>query len=141
MHTLEQMQAADPSAKYTVRPDRRNDVDKANGIAQDGFSVGVSAGLSAQRVRGKRLADVTDQLHKVGQSNLHDPLEAVSFQINQLSQRMAMRNHLDTTKTRWLETYGRDLDLPTDRTGKAQFPTSIDSFKAKLTGSFSTEEM
>lgn len=120
------MKAADPDSNYDwidVSADRTND------FSEEAWSLGVSSGLSAQKIRGQRLIDAASDLHQAGRSNLHDPLEAVSMQIQSLSQRVAMRDVLDTLKARWVETYADDLGIKPDRFGNVGFPSSVDQIK------------
>lgn len=107
-----------------------------NKLTQDGatqwdemtWSLGVSSGMSAQRIRGERLIDASEkvnQLSKHGRGQLIDPLKAIEEQVHQLSRRTSMRNYLDSAKTRWLDNYAKDINLTKDKYGNYVFPGSI----------------
>lgn len=121
--------AENPDAVVDFRKDRRLDPERASSFDEAGWSLGVSTGISAQRVRGQRLKDVTGGLNKAGMSNLHDPLEAVAAQISQIARRTAFRPYLDATKKRWVKNYAEKLGLEKDRAGNYKFPSSIEQVK------------
>lgn len=124
---------SDPEAQVDYRPDRRAEADRSSSFDEMGWQVGVTSGISSQKVRGERLLDASGGLNKAGMSNLVDPLEAVSNQISQLANRVSMRNYLDATKQRWLDNYAEPLGLEVDRTGNYRFPSSIAQVKGKGT--------
>lgn len=128
----------DPKAQFTFREDRRNEVQKANELGEDSWSLTVNSGLSNQRLRGERLVDVGVDLHKAGSTNLLDPLEAVSRQIGQLSEHVTLRPYLDATKNRWIDNYADELDLPVNKFGEVGFPSSINDIKGKPKTSMKT---
>ena len=123
------LKADDPDADVFHVPDRRNELERSSTFDEMGWSLNVSSGLSAQRVRGERLIDAAANLEKAGNTNLLDPLEAVSQQISQLSRRVSMRGYLDTTKQRWIDNYAEKLGMETDRGGNYKFPSSVDQIK------------
>lgn len=89
-------------------------------VTEEGYHVAVASGLSAQKVRGKRLTDVESDLWKGEYSNLVDPMDAVAAQIQQLSARTSMRDWLETTKRRWNQNYGAKLGFSEDN-----FPANV----------------
>ena len=120
------------NAIYSFRKDRRLE-NTSNSLFDEGsWNVSVNSGLTTQRVRGKRLGDAGAQLHNMGNAHLVDPLEAVTAQIQQLSRRTSMRKFLDTSKKRWLLSYGKHLDLPVNpKTGQVDVPKNISGVKGK----------
>lgn len=118
--------------QYGSRKDRRIE-NPTNSIFEEGsWNIASNAGLTSQRVRGKRLEEAGADLHKSGMGHLIDPLEAVTQQLHSLSVRTSLRTYMDTAKTRWQLQYGKYLDLPIDpRTGKAGFPSSPNKIVGK----------
>ena len=129
-HLLAELQREHPDATFERVTDRRVEHQKGSTIDQNGWDIGVSSGLSMQKIRGKPLMDAGVDLEKAGSSNLIDPLEAVNKQIHQLSQRVSTRDYIETTKQRWLQNYGDKLDLP-QKFGRDQYPTDLMQIKAK----------
>ena len=126
---IARMQGADSKAKFDFRKDRRLDAQRQQ-VGEEGWNLVVNSGTSAQRLRGKKLDDLSAGMHKDSSSNLIDPLEAMRRQIGQLSARAPMRQVLDTMKKRWMLNYGKHLDLPVNKiTGKPEFPDSITAIK------------
>lgn len=116
-----------------TRPDRRLDRQRIELFDEGAWSLATNSGLTAQKRRGKRIGDASVNLHHSGKGQLKDPLEAVANQINTLSQRIAMRDVLNTFKERWLQSYADVLDLTKDNiSGKFNFPTSADQIVGKV---------
>ena len=132
-HAMAGLQKDQPDATFTRRKDRRLENSRDNLFDEGSWSISQSSGLTSQKVRGERLKDAGVDLHKSGNSNLKDPLEAVSNQIHQLSQRVSMRTYLDTVKNRWLLNYGKYMDLNVDpKSGQMLFPQKITSVNGKV---------
>lgn len=123
------LSASQPNKKFDFRDDRKNN--RGEPLSEDAWSLVTSSSLSNQRYRGDRLADAGSNMHLAGMSNLVDPLEAVSNQIYKLSERIAVRPHLETLKTRWMNNYGKFLELPLVN-HKPAFPGDISEI-TKLT--------
>lgn len=122
---------------FFVDEDRRSKTDRARApMSGEAFEAATSAGLTMQRARGQRLFDAGNDLHKVGHTNLLDPLEAVANQIHALSERVSMRNYLETTKARILDTYKGLVDFPMDKSGRILYPTDVSEIKKSSSGSF-----
>lgn len=117
------------SVVYRPRPDRRSDLEKEESLDEGSFALNVSGGTSSQRMRGERLKDAAGDLHLAGMSNLEDPLQAVNTSISQLSQRLAVRNYMDTTKRRWIETYAEKLGLKKNKYDEYEWPGDITQVK------------
>lgn len=111
---------------HESRKDRRFADMQAQEIGEPAWNASVNSGLSAQRVRGQRLKDYGVDVNSTANTNLVDPLEAVTAQIAGISQRVPMRQYFDMAKKRWMLNYGKHLDLPINpKTGQKEFPTSI----------------
>ena len=134
VNLLERMQQEQPDANFELVPERARKAREEGNIQQGGWNIGVSSGLSMQRVRGEQLADAGVNFEKMGKANLVDPLEAIAQQTRQLSTRISMRDYLDTMKNRWIQQYGKDLELPKDMYGSPTFPSKITDIKSTLTG-------
>jgi len=94
------------------------------------WDVVVSSGRSAQRVRGQRLADASSPTDL---SHLHveSPEDSLISSIKSIASRTAFRDWMDSSKQRWLATYGHLIDSDNPN----QFPTS-----AKQIGSRNLED-
>lgn len=126
---LAQLRKAEPDAVFSSRKDRRME---GNTLFDEGsWSSATNNGLSSQRMRGKRLGDAGNNMQNLGNAHLKDPLEAMANQIHQLSRRVSMRTFLETTKNRWMQSYGKYLDLPTNKFGQVEYPRSVADIKAK----------
>jgi len=128
---MKQLQESDTEAVFNFRKDRRITSSRLNQLEDGSWSQASSSGMTMQRIRGKRLSDEGTDLHKMGRSNLVDPLEAVGQQIGQMSQRVSTRRYLETIKTRWMKNYGRYLDLPRDHFGREMTPANASKVVGK----------
>lgn len=127
---VESLSKSHPDATISFRQDRRAKQDRGDTFDSGSWSLAQSSGLTAQRLRGERVMDAGVDLHRAGNTNLVDPLEAIGNQIHQLSQRVSMRTYLETVKKRWMLNYGDKLDLPVDPvTGEKSFPRSVKDIK------------
>lgn len=121
-------------ATYFYDRDRRLQAASAtNALFDEGsWKLATNSGLTSQKVRGKRLEDAGADLHKMGHAHLKDPLEAVANQIYHLSQRVSARTYIETVKKRWMENYGKYLDLPINKiTRQPEVPRSVGDIKGK----------
>lgn len=122
---LKMLKESEPKSVFSFRKDRSFRQENSQIFDEGGWSLSSNAGLSTQRFRGERLADAGADLHKSGFGHLKDPLEAVSKQIHQLSQRTAMRTYMDSVKKRWMLNYGDYVQLPRNKsTGQLEMPKS-----------------
>jgi len=108
--------------EYEWKPD-----DRANPSQQfnDALDVSVSAGRSAQRLRGKRLDRVGQASDKtISDSGLESPIDSLTRSISSIAHRTSFRNVIDAEKRRWMSQW-KDL---TAQPGK--FPLSVDDIKS-----------
>ncbi|MCA1176174.1 MULTISPECIES: hypothetical protein [unclassified Pantoea] len=102
---------------YRVRSDLKGgDYDKASTQAMS------AGGLSAQRVRGKRLEDAIGSNTELDGAHLQSPIEAMSSSIESVSSRISYRDWIETSKKRLLATYSDVMPL---RNGRPDYPTNI----------------
>lgn len=117
---------------YSYRMDRDLSKSTTSILDEGSWRIAANSGLTSQRVRGERLMDAGVDLHKMGNAHLKDPLEAVANQIQQLSQRVAMRPYLDAVKKRWMINYGKYLDLKiSPKTGRVEPPSNVGEIVGK----------
>ena len=127
------LQETYPDDEFDFRVDRRSQELKDRGVDEPNFAIGVSSGLSNQKVRGQRLKDADVDLHKAGNTNLHDPLEAISHQIVSLSEKVMMRQYMETTKQRWIQNFADKLKLEKNKYGEYEFPSKVSQIVGKGT--------
>ena len=113
-HAIRNLQIDHPDAEFfrTDAAPLRNDTSAF--FDEEDWGNLTNNGMTLQKHRGERLGDAGSDLYKMGHEHLKDPLEAVATQIHKLSQRVAMRDYLDTVKNRWYQNYGQYLELPKD---------------------------
>lgn len=129
---LKMLRETEPKSTFSFRKDRSFRQAGSQIFDEGGWSLSSSAGLSTQRFRGERLADAGSDLQRLGHSHLKDPLEAVTRQIHQLSQRVSMRTYMDTVKKRWMLNYGPYVELPRNKlTGQLEMPKSPSAIVGK----------
>lgn len=119
---IERYQRTRPS-EYRVRGDLKGgDYDKANTQAMS------AGGLSAQRVRGKRLEDAIGSNTELDGAHIQSPIQAMNSSIESVSSRVAYRDWIETSKQRLLSTYS---DVMPKRNGRPDYPSNI----SEITGS------
>ncbi len=124
-HALKQLRAtAGKDERFEVRADRR-ETEYAE-MNENSWKIAVNSNMSSQKVRGERLTDASVDLHKMGHTNLVDPLEATARQIGALSERVVMRDYFEAVKKRWVDQYFDELGLPLDKYGQKYFPDNVD---------------
>ena len=131
-HAIRNLQIDHPDAEFfrTDAAPLRNDTSAF--FDQEDWGNLTNNGMTLQKHRGERLGDAGSDLYKMGHEHLKDPLEAVATQIHKLSQRVAMRDYLDTVKNRWYQNYGQYLELPKDEMFQdVRFPNSVSDIKGK----------
>lgn len=108
-------------AQYNVRSDVRK------GNTADAFAEGVDVlsarGRTAQRARGERLAE-PNAMDDLSAANILDPVSSMITSARSTSQRVATRNYLEATKSRFADQF--EHLLPKDKWGRVQFPANID---------------
>lgn len=128
----EKLSDEDMGKTYGSRKDRRIDNPNNSLFDEGAWNVSANTGLSAQRLRGKRLESAGADYQSLGKEHLKDPLEAIARQVQTLSQRVSMRTTMDAMKKRWLLKYSDALELKTNpKTGKAELPKGIADIKGK----------
>lgn len=104
-------------ADYRVRRDLKGgDYDKAN------TQVMSAGGLSAQRLRGKRLEDAIGSNMEMEATHLQSPIESMISSIESVSSRISYRDWLETSKQRLLATYSDVMPL---KGGKSAYPSNV----------------
>ncbi|MFT4271685.1 MAG: hypothetical protein QM578_11790 [Pantoea sp.] len=102
---------------YRVRSDLKGgDYDKASTQAMS------AGGLSAQRVRGKRLEDAIGSNAELDGGHIESPIKAMNSSIESVASRVSYRDWIETSKKRLLATYS---DVMPIRNGKPDYPTNI----------------
>ncbi len=128
----EKLNKEELAEKYGHRPDRRISSPDNSLFDEGAWNVSANSGLSSQRLRGKRLEEAGADLQGLGKAHLKDPLEAVATQVQHLSQRLAMRDYMDSAKKRWMLQFEEHLDIPiSTKTGKKEMPRSVAEIKGK----------
>lgn len=127
---IKNLSQANPGDVYRPRADKFRPGEQDRGVTESGWALGQASGLTNQRVRGQRLADITSNGMNVGHTNLLDPLEAVGAQVRRLSERVVTRNYIDTVKARWVDNYFDALGLERNKYGDKWFPDHISQIKA-----------
>lgn len=111
----------DATADYFVREDV-----KGEGLASDDYwNTQVSAGRSAQKVRGDRLEEASSTLQGAGEQFIMSPVDSMINSARSVSRRVPMRNYIETMKTRFMQQYG-DV-LPKNDFGQPIFPNNRES--------------
>lgn len=103
---------------YYVRQDNR----KQQTGDDSYWDLSQTSGRSAQRVRGKRLESADSNVMDPSQTNILDPVESMIASARSISHRTAMRDMIETTKSRFMNQYADYL--PTDEFGQKVFPSS-----------------
>lgn len=115
---IERLKSTDAEGVYNPRYDYKRGTQNFDDAD---WSVAVSGGRSAQRVRGKRLGDansITDLNH----ANVESPEESLIHSIRSLASRTAFRDWIETTKSRWMANYG---DMVAEQKGQIMWPSDV----------------
>lgn len=86
-----------------------------------------AGGMSAQRVRGKRLEEALGDNNISDQVNIENPINSLIHSAASISNRVAMRDWIETAKARFMAQYADQL--PKVR-GQVKFPASRDEIGA-----------
>lgn len=117
---VKRFQTNDPNSTYGFRRDIKGDVEsRSRGL----WEASVSAGRTAQRVRGQRLEDATSRVTTMTAANLADPVEALTRSIRSIARRASMREYIEASKARFINQYA-DV-LPVDEFKNPRWPDSI----------------
>lgn len=114
--------------EYRVRGDYRGgDRDRAEG------QVMMSAGLSAERLRGKRLENAFGNNTGMEHMHIQSPSESLMASIRAVSDRVSFQDWSDTAKARFMAQYKEVI--PTVK-GQQKFPRTVDEIEgnSKLAG-------
>lgn len=107
--------------EYRFRNDLKGeDYEKAN------TQLHTASGLSAQRIRGKRLEDATGSNMELDAVHIESPGEAMMNSINAISSRVSYRDWLETSKKRLMATYS---DVMPTHHGRAVYPSNVSEIK------------
>ena len=129
----ERMRSNNPTKQYEVRGDDRGILRGTD----DWYDIESASGRLAQRHRGQILG-TTDGTHILGDGSfVVDPVNSAIRAAQSLSGRIAMREVIETAKTRAIQQYGHLF--PKNTIGKAVFPGGIDEIGTK--GQFTSKEL
>lgn len=119
---IERYKKARPG-EYRVRGDLKGaEYDKAHTQAMS------AGGLSAQRVRGKRLEDAIGSNAELEGGHIESPIQAMNSSIESVASRISYRDWIETSKKRLMATYS---DVMPTRDGKPDYPSNISEIKGE----------
>lgn len=119
------------TADFFIREDIKTS--DAMSYADASLDVGISSGRSSQRFRGAPLESY-DPLAQGQSQHVQSPLESMSRVAYSLGNRLATRPYLETAKARWLENYGKFVEV--DQTAYVKgFPRDPSEIGRNLTSS------
>lgn len=119
------------TADFFIREDIKTS--DAMSYADASLDVGISSGRSSQRFRGAPLESY-DPLAQGQSQYVQSPLESMSRVAYSLGNRLATRPYLETAKARWLENYGKFVEV--DQTAHVKgFPRDPSEIGRNLTSS------
>lgn len=114
--------------EFVVRKDK-----KGQDVGTDThWDVEHSKGRIAQRVRGERLEASTSTLDDLSQAPIEGPVDTMIHAARSISQRVSMRDWLETNKLRFEANWG-DL-LPTGKFGQKMWPNKVTDIKYQGVG-------
>lgn len=93
------------------------------------YEVAASAGMSAQRRRGKTLQNFDSRNVEDMAPKIADPLESFKASAAELAKRVPMRDYLDDLEARILAMDKKGIHLPKDEFGNVRMPNSGDKLK------------
>lgn len=102
--TMARAMSENGDAEYFARPDL-----KGEQTIDDTWDLFQSQGRSTQRIRGKRLEEPDSYVTDPMQSNIMDPVESMLVSARSVSNRVAMRDMIETTKQRFINQYAEFL--------------------------------
>lgn len=111
---------AQEGGEYRVRAD-------VKGEEREKFmdSVNLSGGRSAQRIRGQRLEDATDaNTSGFDMQYVMNPVDTMVNTARGIADRVAMREFIEVSKTRFLQQFGHML--PKNKFGQVMWPSKIE---------------
>lgn len=113
-------QLASEGGEYRVRADVKGEERE---VFMD--SVNLSGGRSAQRIRGERLEDATDaNTSGFDMQYVMNPVDTMVNTARGIADRVAMREFIEVSKTRFLQQFGHML--PKNKFGQVMWPSKIE---------------
>lgn len=102
----------------------RDDIKRMSVDSDDYWNLNVGTGRTSQRVRGQRLEDASSPVN-FGTSHDHilGPVDSLIHSARSISNRVHMRDYLDTAKTRFLDQYGHLV--PKDKFQQPVWPNRL----------------
>lgn len=113
------LKKTDPVNDYVSRGDIKREGGFEN---QDGIDVLQARGRTSQRTRGKRLEEST-MSENFGDNFVMGPVDSMVLSARTTSNRVATRDYLEATKSRFMSQFGHLLQE--DKYGRKLFPTNI----------------
>lgn len=102
---------------------RRGDNKKIDMASNNYWDLQQASGRSAQKIRGKRLEDATNNITDPAMSNILSPTESMIAAARSVSRRVAMRDFNEAAKSRFMSQF--EEFLPTGKYGQKVFPNNI----------------
>lgn len=100
---LARLRTTDQQGRYDFHPDLKTNKD---GFGDDEWNVMVAQGRTAQRARGKLLADASETASDYNMLHVQPPEESLINSIRSMATRVAHRDWLDTSKERFMKQFG-----------------------------------
>lgn len=119
---VQRMKATDGGDYY-----RRGDRKKVDMSSNDYWDLQQAGGRSAQKIRGKRLEEGTSNITDPSMSNILGPVDSMIASARSTSRRVAMRDFIEATKSRFMSQY-KDF-LPTGKFGQKVLPGNVNEVK------------
>jgi len=105
----------------------RGDVKNFHTERNEYWDVQSATGRTAQRFRGERLEDASGTLTGSADAHILDPVESLVATSRSISRRVAFRDYLSATKTRFLQQFGQLL--PKNKAKQAVYPSSVEDIR------------
>lgn len=102
----------------------RGDLKRADLAKDVYYQLAHNEGRTAQRLRGQRLGSAVNGTVMPDSAHILNPVDSVIASTRSLGNRVAMRQYLENTKTRFLQQYGDYL--PPDGHGGKMFPFNVE---------------
>lgn len=115
---VSRMKATDGKDYY-----RRGDNKKVDMASNNYWDLQQASGRSAQKIRGERLEDATNNVMDPAMSNILSPTESMIAAARSVSRRVAMRDFNEAAKSRFMSQF--EEFLPTGKYGQKVFPNNI----------------
>jgi len=106
----------------------RGDVKKMRFDSDQNWDLQVASGRTAQRIRGERLEDASSPITDPSHNNVMGPVDSMIVSARSVSNRVAMRDYLESAKARAIQQYGEFF--PKGPYGDPQFPSSAKKVSA-----------